>query len=95
MHATRKAGREEDRKVKSMFVSSCVAEHATVALWNMRFSRRILLLVTIKLFANISFFFLFLGESDKNNKNENTNHWLNFFTLYNQNSSVIVLNETL
>ena len=34
MHATRKDGREEDRKVRSMFVSSCVAEHATVALWN-------------------------------------------------------------
>ena len=34
MHATRKDGREEDRKVRIVFVSSCVAEHATVALWN-------------------------------------------------------------
>ena len=38
MHATKKEGREEDRKERSMFVSSCAAEHATVALWNkMRF----------------------------------------------------------
>ena len=53
MHATRKAGREEDRKVRSMFVSSCVTEHATFALWNnMRYLRQFLSLVTIKLFAN-------------------------------------------
>ena len=32
MHATKKVGRENDRKVRSMFVSSCVAENATVHL---------------------------------------------------------------
>ena len=58
MHATKKEGREEDRKERSMFVSSCAAEHATVALWNkMLFSRQILLLVTI--IYKYSFFFLF------------------------------------
>ena len=30
MHAIKKEGREDDRKERSMFVSSCVAEHVTV-----------------------------------------------------------------
>ena len=62
MHAIKKEGRKDDRKVGSMFVSSCVAEQATVH-YGIKcvFARQILSLVTIKLFANI-FFGLGVGD---------------------------------
>ena len=86
MHATRNDGKVEDRKVRSMFESSCVAEHAT----------RLLHYGIIRFFETnfIASHYQIVCQDNKN-KNENENHRLNSFTLHNQNSSVIVLDETL